>query len=298
MASRTRSSKRSQQLLLAAIVVVAGCGGHSTARTTTPASTTRAATPTRLLVGVVGPVRIAAPGVAVTHGSLAAVSGLPLVVVSASAEPPDAVAAAAAANPNGHFVYVGASVKPVKRRNLVGVVLRDDQAALLAGILAGLVAADQGGTSPRVAWVGPLEEKLVRSFAAGTHHIDPRVVVLRNPSTASPADCKEASLAAIMRGAVALVAQGGLCARAASDAAAAQNRVVATLRQFEVPDVAVAAVVRSALAGTYSGNEDLVFGAASGAIAVRSLDPRLPPEIAVRVRRAAQQLQAGRRITG
>jgi hypothetical protein len=298
MASRTRSSRRTQPLLLAAVLVAAGCGGTTAARTTTQQTSTRSAVPIRLEVGVVGPVRIAAPGVAVTRGTLEAVSSLPLVVVSASAEPPETVAAAAAANPGGHFVYVGASVKPVKRRNLVGVVLREDQAALLAGILAGLVAADQGGTSPRVAWVGPLDEKLVRSFAAGAHHIDPRAVVLRNPSTESAADCKEAALAAVLRGAVALVAEGGLCARAASDAAAAQNRIVTTLRQFELPDVAVAAVVRSALAGTYSGNEDLVFGAASGAIAVRSLDPHLPPAIAVRVRRAAQQLASGGRITG
>jgi len=41
-----------------------------------------------------------------------------------------------------------------------------------------------------------------------------------------------------------------------------------------------------------------VFGARSGAIAVRTLDPRISPQVAVRARAAAQQLANGLRPTG
>jgi hypothetical protein len=42
----------------------------------------------------------------------------------------------------------------------------------------------------------------------------------------------------------------------------------------------------------------MVFDAASGAIGVRRLDPRVPPDLAVRARTAAQDLAEGRRPSG
>jgi hypothetical protein len=57
-------------------------------------------------------------------------------------------------------------------------------------------------------------------------------------------------------------------------------------------------VVTDAVAGVYRGGEDIVFGASSGAIGVRHLDPRVSADIAVRARTAAQQLAGGLRPSG
>ena len=90
------------------------------------------------------------------------------------------------------------------------------------------------------------------------------------------------------------MARHGLCAAAAAAAAAEQNRVGESVADFELPDAAVETVIRSAVNGSYSGGEDVIFGFASGAIGVRRLDPRVPAAVAVRVRSAAQALSAGR----
>jgi basic membrane lipoprotein Med (substrate-binding protein (PBP1-ABC) superfamily) len=204
---------------------------------------------------------------------------------------------AAAADPTTHYALVGASTKGIEQPNLVGVVFRDDQAARIGGILAGLVAGEQGGSEARVAWVGPGVPRVVKAFTRGVQLADPAATVLIAASPPAPARCKEAALTALLRGAVAVMSGGGLCGDAVASAAAEQNRVAASLADFELPDVAVAAVVRSALAGSYAGGEDLVFGLASGAIGVRRLDPRVPADVAVLVRRAAQRLAAGSPVT-
>ena len=106
-------------------------------------------------------------GVAGVHGTLARVGGLPLVVVSADAAGPAAVANAARAHPLSHFALVGGSTKHHRVGNLVGLVLRDEQAARLAGLVAGYATADAGGTAPRVAWVGPAGPPARRCVRAG-----------------------------------------------------------------------------------------------------------------------------------
>jgi hypothetical protein len=62
--------------------------------------------------------------------------------------------------------------------------------------------------------------------------------------------------------------------------------------------VAAAVVVRDAVAGVFHGGEDLVFGAGSGAIGVRRLDPLISPATAARARAAAEELASGLRPTG
>jgi hypothetical protein len=173
--------------------------------------------------------------------------------------------------------------------------LDDGQAALLGGVVAGLVAADQGGQDARVAWVGPEERRLAGAFARGTHTIVPGATVLRAWSRDNPASCKEAALGAVDRGAVVVMAHGGTCAQAALAGVHEQNRIGLQLSDFEFPDVAADAVVRDAVAGVYHGREDVVFGAASGAVGIRRLDPRISPDLALRARTAAQELASGRR---
>ena len=285
--------------MLLAAAAAAGCGGTADRATTTPAKTrphpTRTVAKAGLRIGVVGPLHVRVPGAVSEPGTLRQSAGDALVVVSAESKDLDAVVAAADANPTSHYAIVGASSRASRRANVAGLVLDDGQAALLGGVVAGLVAADQGGHDARVAWVGPEERRLAGAFARGTHTIVPGATVLRAWSRDNPASCKEAALGAVDRGAVVVMAHGDTCAQAALAGVHEQNRVGLQLSDFEFPDVAADAVVRDAVAGMYHGGEDVVFGAASGAIGIRSLDPRISPDLALQARTAAQELASGRR---
>jgi hypothetical protein len=278
-------------------VLAAGCGSARPVATTTVTLEPKAA-PAGLRVGVVGPLRISVPGARVERGTLATVGDPPLVLVSSRTASLAAVAAAAEAMPGSHFAFVGGSTKPAKHANLVGVVLRDEQAAELGGVVAGFVAREQGGAAARVAWVGPEERALADAFARGVHESLPPATILYAYSKRIPARCKEAALGAIARGAVVVMAHGGACAAAAADGAHQQNHVALSLGDFELPSVAATVVVRDAVAGVFHGGEDLVFGAGSGAIGVRRLDPLVSPATAAAARASAEQLMSALRGTG
>jgi hypothetical protein len=279
----------------------AGCGSAPHTTTSTVKRTTAPPPPAGLRVAVAGPLEVkAVPGASITAsgGTLASVADYPLVFVSAETADVAAVEAVAAQHPTSHFVYVGGSTKGHRRSNLVGLVLDDAQAARLGGVVAGLVAAEQGGTAARIAWVGPEEAALAAAFTRGAQTIHPGTVVLRASSTALPAACKESALGAIARGAVVVMAHGGLCAKAAIAGAHQQNRVGLELSDLELTSVPIGVVMTDAVAGVYRGGEDIVFDASSGAIGVRQLDPRISADIVVRVRAAAQQLSSGLRPSG
>ena len=273
--------------------VAAGCG--SAPHTTTVKRAAAPAPPLGLRVGVVGPldVRPVQGASIASPGALATMPAYPLVVVSAQAADIAAVEAVAQRYPTSHYVYVGGSTKGHHRPNLVGLVLNDAQAAQLGGVVAGLVAQEQGGLDARVAWVGPQEAALAAAFTRGALAVHPRTIVLRAWSSDLPASCKEAALGAIARGAVVVMAHGGLCADAAIEGAHQQNRVGLQISDFELTSVPIGVVIGDAVAGVYRGGEDIVFGASSGAIGVRQLDPRISTDVVVRARAAAQQLSSG-----
>ncbi|HET7129506.1 MAG TPA: hypothetical protein VFJ93_10585 [Gaiellaceae bacterium] len=288
---------RRAALISLTAVLAAGCGSARPVATTTATPTPKAA-PAGLRVGVVGPLAIDVRGARVERGPLDEVGDAPLVLVSARSASVEKVTAAAEATPGSHFAYVGGSAKAAKQPNLVGLVLRDDQAAKLGGVVAGFVAREQGGTAARVAWVGPEERALSDAFALGVHESLPPATILYAFSKRIPARCKEAALGAIARGAVVVMAHGGACASAAADGAHQQNHVALSLGDFELPSVAATVVVRDAVSGVFHGGEDLVFGAASGAIGVRRLDPLVSPATAAAARASAEQLGSALRGTG
>jgi basic membrane lipoprotein Med (substrate-binding protein (PBP1-ABC) superfamily) len=253
-----------------------------------------------LRVAVVGPLVVrAVPGASITRvDSLAAGAAFPLVIVPAQTADVGAVEAVAQRHPTSHYVYVGGSTKGHRRSNLVGLVMNDDEAAQLGGVVAGLVAVEQGGREARIAWVGPRETALAAAFTRGARNVQQSTIVLRAWSTDLPAACKEAALGAIARGAVVVMAHRGLCADAAIAGAHQQNRIGLQISDFELTDVPIGVVLGDAVAGVYRGGEDIVFDASSGAIGVRHLDSRITADIAVRARAAAQQLSSGLRPSG
>ena len=292
-----RLAPSSFAVVLAALAA-AGCGARQDASTTTTTTAARPPATRGLHVGVVGAITFHVQGAVAHRGTLRQVASDRLVLVSASSQAAGHVPAAAAAHPGTHYAIVGASAQGQRLPNLAGIVLREDQAAELAGAVAGMVIAEETGTAQRVAWVGPEERALVRAFVRGVHGVAPGAVVLREWSSARPAACKEAALTAVGRGASVVTAHGGICALAAIDGAHEQNTVGLRLSDFLLPDVAAAQVVRDAVGGVYHGGEDLVFSASDGVIAVRSLDPRISAAVNVSARAAAQQLASGRRPTG
>lgn len=278
--------------LVVLVLLAAGCGGARHA-TTTARTATHAATPVGLRVGLVGPLAIRVAGAVVVRGPLDEMPAYRLVVVSAESDDVGAVAAAAAAHPQGHYVLVGSPTRAERRPNLAGLVFRDDQAAFLGGVVAALVAAEEGTATKRIAWVGPRAAALEAAFGRGAHSIDAGVGILHARSQARPAACKESALGATGRGAVVVMAGGGRCADAAIAGAHQQNHVGLRLADFELPSVAAAQIVRDAVAGVYHGGEDILFGARSGAIGIKLLDPRISAATAIAARTAAQDV-AGR----
>jgi hypothetical protein len=278
----------------------AGCGSARPATTTVAKQRAATKPPPGLRVAVLGDLDVKpVPGASIERASgLEATSGHSLVIVSSQSLEPAAVSAMALANPTTHYAYVGASTKGFRRPNLVGIVLNDVEAARLGGAVAGLVAQEQGGLDARVAWVGPPEEALAGAFTSGAQSVNPGVTVLRPPTADLPAACKEAALGAIARGAVVVMAHEGLCADAAIAGAHQQNHVGLRISDLELPWVPISTLIGDAVAGIYRGGEDIVFGASSGAIGVRRLDPRISADAAVRARAAAQQLAGGLRPSG
>jgi hypothetical protein len=276
------------------VLACAACGGAAHVAATTTVHVQAPRKPPALRVGVVGPVAVRAPGAAAQHGTLAAVANDELVLADARVVDLATLANVAALHPTSHFALVGGSTTDERVANLVGLVLREDTAARVGGVVAAVAASAQGGSAPRVAWVGPEERRLARAFGRGVHDTAPEVGVLHQWSRAVPARCKEAALTAIDRGALLVVAHDGICARAAVSGAHDRNVPALQLGDFELPSVAAALVVRDALAGRYHGGEDIVFGAGTGAIGVRRLDPRIAPDVAARARAAAQDLPSGR----
>jgi basic membrane lipoprotein Med (substrate-binding protein (PBP1-ABC) superfamily) len=290
-------------LAVALACVLAGCGTHRTAGSTTttrlePGTRGTTTAPARLRVGVIGALQVTATGAAVSRIAPSDAGSYRLVVVAPGALSESALRALAAAHPATELAAVGLSVDHIPERNLAGIVLRDDQAALLGGIVAGLVVREQTSVGGRAAWVGPQERALATAFARGVTDVAPGATVLRVWSTRDPAACKEAALSAIDRGALAVMAHGGMCANAAAAGAHTQNQPALQLSDFELPSVAASSVVRDAVLGVFHGGHDVVFGATTGAIAVRALDPRVPPSVALQARAAAQQLASGLRPTG
>lgn len=284
--------------LLVLAAAASGCSGSAAPAapvTTTTSSTTTAAA--RLSVGVVGPLRLSVPGVRVVRGRLGRLPALPLVLVSSRAAGAAQVAAAARLHPRTHYALVGASSKPAREPNLTGLVFREEQAARLAGIVAGLAVADTGARAAgaRVAWVGPEERPLAAAALRGLHSTAKGALLLRQWTSRVPARCKEAALAGIGRGATVVIAHGGLCAEAALNAAHEQGLVGLRLSQFELPSIAAGWIASEAERGIYHGGADVVFGLRSGALGVASLDPAIPAATAVRARAVVQELVSGQR---
>lgn len=287
MSALTGRAKSPPRFFLLAVVValLAGCGSTHAVTTTVTKPRRPAPPPTGIRIGIVGDLNVPRVfGAVYEHGRLGEVAGDPLVLVPAGGRAADDVATVAAQHPSSHFALVGAESPDLSLDNVAGIQIRDDQAAHLAGIVAGVVASDEGVQQPRVGWAGPEQPALADAFARGVHEVAPQAQILHAWSANVPAACKEAALAVVQRGAVAVLSPHGLCAVAAIAGAHQQNVVGLRLDQFELLAVPATQLVRDAVEGIYHGGENIVFGRLSGAIAIGALDPRVSADQAIRAR--------------
>jgi len=280
--------------VLSIALLLAGCGGPGkrAVATTTVEAPPQAATGLR--VGLVGHLAVHVAGASVQHLSLRRAADETLVLVAADAPASSNLPAEAAAHPGTHYVLVGGSAAAQRLQNLAGIVLRDDQAARLGGIVAGLAVREGTDPAARVAWVGPEDKALADAFVRGVHEAAAGTTVLRARTSNRPAACKESALGAIGRGATVIMSARGLCAEAAISGAHERNQPGLQLSDFELPNIPSAVLVRDAVEGVFHGGEDIVFGASTGAVAVRHLDPLFSTTVGSEARAAAQQLATGR----
>jgi basic membrane protein A len=201
-------------------------------------------------------------------------------------------------HPDAHFLLIGTPYERAPAPNVAGVLFRDDEAAYLAGVVAGLVTSREGTLDPSVAWVGGTRVAVADAFERGVLAVDPAVRVAKKWSETEPALCKEAALDEVARGASVLLTGAGACADGVLAAAREQNAVGLSLGDFERPAVAVDQFVRDARQGLFHGGENVVFGTASGAVGVGKLDPRVPADAVAEARAVEQELAAGLRSPG
>jgi basic membrane protein A len=272
--------------LVVICLVAAGCGGGASRDAGTTETTARHQSAPRAEPGV----RVAELG-----NSSRDLDGADLVVVPRGTRGVEEIARE---HPDAHFVLIGTPYERAPGPNVAGVLFREDEAAYLAGVVAGLVTLGEGALDARVAWVGGRRVAVADAFARGVHGVDPAVRVSKRWTETEPALCKEAALDAVARGASVLLTGIGACANGVLAAAREQNAVGLSLGDFERPEVAVDRLVRDARQGLYHGGENLVFGTASGAVGVGKLDPRVPADAVAEARAVEQELAAGLRSPG
>jgi basic membrane protein A len=220
-----------------------------------------------------------------------------------------AVAAVAAQEPKTHFALIDASHGDAPAPNVRGLRFADEQAGYLAGYLAGLVLADEGGRDPAASLVGGrAAERIDRplaGFRAGVRAAAPETRVLLGyaDSLDDPAACKQLALRHIARGARVVFAVADDCTSGALEAAEEKNvravgaaadadHVLAT--PVKNADVAVLDTIRRVRLGTFSGGEDTVYDASSGGVGLGEIDDTLPTALVMRVKRVEADLAFGR----
>jgi basic membrane protein A len=195
--------------------------------------------------------------------------------------------------------------------NVVGLLFQEEQVGYLAGYLAALVAAEDGGT-PTISSVGGMKEppvdRFIAGYRAGAEAAVPGIRLLNGYSQDwdDLAKCKEVALDQIERGSEVVFQVAGGCGLGALDAAkergvwgigvdADQSFLgphVLTSAQKKV-DEAVFRTIRSALDGTWEGGTNEVFGLEQDGVALGTVSERVSQEHLDALERVREQIASG-----
>jgi basic membrane protein A len=220
----------------------------------------------------------------------------------------------ATAYPNVTFAAIERSVDtlPGAPRNVAGITFRTEQAGYLAGYLAGLLENRSPASKNTVGWIGgrstPAVDRYLAGYVTGATAADPTVSVLHGyaESFEDPAKCKELALKHVALGSDVEFEVAGSCGLGALDAAHERNvwgigysvdqsalgpHVLTSA--VERVDVAVVAAIRALQDGSLRGGADLTFDAASGAVGIGTISPRVPADVVASLRAEERKLAAG-----
>jgi basic membrane protein A len=226
----------------------------------------------------------------------------------------DAVDTVATKFPKTSFAIVDFSQAALKDKpkNVVGILFKEQQSGYLAGYLAGLVVAQEGG-SQVVSTVGgqkiPPVDRYIAGFQAGAKAANPKVKALNGYSQdfVDQAKCKELALNQISQGSQVVMQVAGGCGLGALDAAKEKHvwGIGADADQsflgphiltsaLKKDDVGVFKTIKSVQDGSFEGGRDDVFDAASGGTGLGKISPKVPQALVAKVRKVERDLAAGK----
>jgi len=198
-----------------------------------------------------------------------------------------------------------------KPTNVRGLLFKEQEAGYLAGYLAGLYVAEQGGDQT-IGSVGgqkiPPVDRYIAGYRAGAKAANPDVQTLNGYSQdfVDQAKCKEIALNQIARGAVVVFQVAGQCGLGALSAAQERNVrgigvdadqgflgdhvLTSALKKV---DVAVFETVESVQDGSFTGGENTVFDIASGGVGLAEIASDVPADIVSQVNEVQDRIAAG-----
>ena len=225
----------------------------------------------------------------------------------------EAVGTVAKQFPDASFAIVDFDAEALagKPSNVRGLLFKEQEAGYLAGFMAGLYVAEQGGEQV-ISSVGgqkiPPVDRYIAGYQAGAKAANPDVQTLNGYSQdfVDQAKCKEIALNHISRGAVVVFQVAGQCGLGALSAAAERNargigvdadqgylgRHVLTSALKKV-DVAVFETVKAVQEGSFSGGENTVFDVASGGVGLGETADDVAADIVSRVNEVQDDIAAG-----
>jgi basic membrane protein A len=225
----------------------------------------------------------------------------------------EALDAVAKQFPDTNFAIIDFAAEELagKPDNVRGLLFKEQEAGYLAGYLAGLYVAEQGG-DPVISSVGgqkiPPVDRYIAGYQAGAQAANPDVQTLNEYSQdfVDQAKCKEVALNQISRGATVVFQVAGQCGLGALSAAAERNVAgigvdadqaylgdhILTSALKKV-DVAVFQTVKAVQEGTFAGGENTVFDIASGGVGLGEISDEVAADIVTKVNEIQDEIAAG-----
>jgi basic membrane protein A len=236
------------------------------------------------------------------------------LVIAGSAFQGKAVDLAAVEHPDVRFAILDVphQALPHRPRNAVGLTFRAQEAAYLAGYLAGRMERRRPGRdviSSVGGWKAPPIDGLVAGYQAGARKANPRIVPLNAyvQSFTEPVRCKRAALAQIAKGSGVVFQVAGFCGLGALEAAREKgvwaigvdadqsslgpHILTSVLKNV---DVAVYEVIRKWQQGRLRGGRTLDIGLREDGVGLGKVSPRVPRAVLADMKRMQRLIVSGK----
>lgn len=225
----------------------------------------------------------------------------------------DAVATASREFPETAFAItdIPHAEVPGAGDNLRGLPFDQEPAGVLAGYLAGLMAAESEGDEATIGAIGgqriPPVASWLRGFEAGLAEVSPRLKLIRGYSGTfvAPQRCRRIARQQIAAGAILIFEAAARCGLAAIELAGAHGvQAIGTDGDYlelgdhvlasglKRTDIAVFETVEDLVSGDFKGGQDRLFTIADGGVGLSEMGPAVPAPIREKVEQRAAELAA------